>query len=546
MCPSQPLTGLRSTVSLTLLTLLMAGLAPATAGAQEGLDELIPRIDSVFATWDQTRSPGCALGIVQDGELVLTRGYGMANLDYGIPISSSSVFYLASVSKQFTSAAVILAAQEGFLSLDDDIRQHFPEIPDYGKTVTVRHMIHHTSGLRDYLTLMDLAGMRFEDVHSNEEIVALIARQEELNFDPGDQYLYSNSGYFLLAELIGRATGMSLREFTDSRIFQPLGMTDTHFHDEANEIVPNRTISYAPDGEGGFRISYLANFDKVGSGGLYSTVEDLFRWDQNSYDPKVGGDAFLETMHTQGILNSGDTLVYAAGLNVTEHRGLRVVNHGGSMMGFKTNLLRFPDLETSIICLCNLGPINPAALSRRVAYLLVEDRMDPLPEVEETEAAREEEEEARPEWTPYRDALESYAGTYYSRELDVEYELAVVNGEFRLRVKNQEERVLTPTEPFVFRAGSLALEFQVGELDSFTVQAGRVRNLRFVRRLGVPSACPGVFPPLASCPLRSPMLVPGNPGHGASPPPANRLGPGALQRPEAYDPPASIASRARK
>ncbi len=482
MCPSRPLSGLRSAASMTLLILLSVTMAPATASAQEGLSEIIPRIDSVFAPWDQTRSPGCALGIVQEGKLVLTRGYGMANLDYGIPITSASVFYLASVSKQFTAAAVILAAQEGHLSLDDDIRTYFPEIPDYGKTVTVRHMIHHTSGLRDYLTLMSLAGMRYEDVHSDAEIVELIARQEELNFDPGDQYLYSNSGYFLLSELIGRATGMSMREFADSRIFQPLGMTETHFHDDASEIVPNRTISYAPDSGGGFRISYLANFDKVGSGGLYSTVEDLYLWDQNFYEPLVGGEAFLETMHTRGILNSGDTLVYAAGLNVTEHRGLRVVNHGGSMMGFKTNLLRFPDEETSIICLCNLGPINPGALSQEVAYALLEDRMDPPPEEEETEAAREEEEEAGPQWTPYRSTLESYAGTFYSRELDVEYELALVDGDLRLGARNQEERTLIPTEPGVFRVGRLTLEFEEGDRDAFTVQAGRVRNLRFTRR----------------------------------------------------------------
>jgi CubicO group peptidase (beta-lactamase class C family) len=252
----------------------LALLAPAFASGQSPRNAAV---DRVFAQWDTPGSPGCALGVVRGGRLLYERGYGMANLDYDIPNGPTMVYYIGSDSKQFTAAAVALLSLRGQLSLDDDLRKYFPELPDYGTPVRIRHLIHHTSGLRDIYTLMSLRGDRLEDVFPDSQALALIARQRGLAFTPGSAYSYSNTGYFLLAQLVKRVSGRSLREFADAEIFRPLGMTNTHFHDDPGHVMKNRAMSYEPDGKGGFVISYLQNFDKVGAGGLYSTVHDLQR-----------------------------------------------------------------------------------------------------------------------------------------------------------------------------------------------------------------------------------------------------------------------------
>src|SRR4051812_2885249 len=221
------------------VALSFLALAPAAAQAPRN-----PAIDRVFAEWDKPTTPGCALGVVQDGRMVYERGYGMANLDYDIPNGPGMVYYIGSDSKQFTAAAVALLALRGQLSLDDDIRKYFPELPDYGTLIRVRHLIHHTSGIRDIYTLMSLRGDRLEDVFPDSEALALIFRQKGLAFTPGSAYSYSNSGYFLLAQLVKRVSGRSLREFTDAEFFQPLGMTSTHFHDDPGHVMKNRAMSY--------------------------------------------------------------------------------------------------------------------------------------------------------------------------------------------------------------------------------------------------------------------------------------------------------------
>src|SRR5689334_14514008 len=301
----------------------------------------------------------------------------MANLDYDIPNSPKLVYYVGSDSKQFTAASIGLLILDGKIRLDDDIRKYIPEMPDYGTPITINHLIHHTSGIRDIYTLMSLGGLRLEDVFSDSEAVALIARQKELNFKPGDDYLYSNSGYFLLGQIVKRVTGKSLRDFADERIFQPLGMTHTHFHDDPGHVMKHRAMSYERDGAGGFRISYLQNFDKIGAGGLYTTIEDLRKWDENYYTHQVGGDALQQLIHTRGILNKGDTLPYAFGNNVTTYRGLKVDEHGGALMGYKAEILRFPDQHFSVLETCNLGSINPGPLAEQVAEVYLGSKMTP-------------------------------------------------------------------------------------------------------------------------------------------------------------------------
>jgi CubicO group peptidase (beta-lactamase class C family) len=337
-------------------------------------DERTDRVDKLFAKWDNKESPGCALGIIQDGKFIYRRGYGMANLEYNLPISSQSVFRIGSTSKQFTAMCITLLEEEGKLSLDDDIRLHLPEMPDYLTPVTIRHLIHHTSGVRDYLTLAELAGEREDDYVVDGEVMALIARQKELNFPPGKEFLYSNSGYFLLSEIVKRITGNSMRDYAEEKIFKSLGMTHTHFHNDHREIVKNRASGYMPAGKGGFRIS-MTTLDMIGDGGVFTTVDDLLLWDRNFYDNRLGkGDPSLITrMQEKGRLNSGRELSYARGLDVEKYRGLPLISHGGSFVGFRAEMIRFPEQRFSVIVLANLGSIDPSGLALRVADILLED-----------------------------------------------------------------------------------------------------------------------------------------------------------------------------
>src|SRR5918999_244982 len=316
------------------------------------LDSIARRVNSVFVALDKRTSPGCALGIYNAGQIVYTRGYGSANLEHDIPITPRTVFDLGSTSKQFTAMSLMLLQRDGKLSLDDEVRQWIPELPAYQKPVTIRHLIHHTSGLRDYLTLMWLRGVNFDGVTTAGDALSLIVKQRETNFEPGSEYLYSNTGYFLLSEIVRRASGKTLAQFAQERIFGPLGMQTTHFHDDHTMIVPNRATGYAPRDSGGFAIA-MSGFEQVGDGSVMTTVEDLARWDRNFYDGRVGGGTLLEAMLVPGRLTGGRTLEYAFGLVVGQYRGLRTVRHGGAWAGYRAELLRFPEQRTSVAGLCN-------------------------------------------------------------------------------------------------------------------------------------------------------------------------------------------------
>jgi CubicO group peptidase (beta-lactamase class C family) len=476
---------------------------PAAVGdGQTASAQANAAVDAIFVEWDRPDSPGCALGVVQAGELTYQRGYGRANLDWDVPIATDTVFYVGSVSKQFTAAAVALLALDGRIALDDDIREYFPEMPAYERPITVRHLVHHISGIRDIYTLMSLAGIRLEDVFSDEEAIALIARQRETNFTPGDEHLYSNSGYFLLAQLIERVSGQPLREFAAARIFEPLGMTSTHFHDIRDHVVARRAMSYGANdtgasadpgrGRGGdvgdaFRVSYLGNFDKVGAGGLYSTVRDLLLWDRNFYTGDVGGRPFLDLIHTPGVVNDGEEITYAFGLTVDEYRGLRAVSHSGSMMGFKAAFLQFPGERFSVLITCNLGSIEPMGLARRVADIYLDGRLAPVgpPASGEGRApGRGAFGGERPSVSLTAAELEAFAGTYHSAELDVVYDLSVADGNLIVRLRNTPEMRLQPLGGDTFR-GRWTFRFQrdaSGSVVAVTVDAGRVTNIRFERR----------------------------------------------------------------
>jgi CubicO group peptidase (beta-lactamase class C family) len=343
------------------------------------------RIDSVFAAYTRNTAPGCATAVVRDGQIVFAKGYGMSDLQHGIPITPASIFHVASISKQFTAMSIVLLAQDGKLNLDDDIRKHLPEVPDFGHVITIRHLIHHTSGLRDQWQLLNLSGWRADDPKSEADILWLVSRQRALNFDPGEEHLYSNTGYTLLGTIVQRVSGKTLREFTTERIFTPLGMTNTHFHDDHTMIVPGRTSAYVPRGGGrggaANRDDYAISipvFDNAGATSLFATVQDMAKWDRNFIEPKVGTAATITQMEQRGKLNDGTEIPYAFALSHGEMRGLRVIGHGGADAGYRSDYLRFPDQHYAFATFCNVGTANPAQLSRDVAAIVLADKMTPV------------------------------------------------------------------------------------------------------------------------------------------------------------------------
>jgi CubicO group peptidase (beta-lactamase class C family) len=353
---------------LVLIGILMFGLF---VSAKLSADEKQDKVDKIFADY-KADSPGCAVGVIQNGDFIYRKGYGMGSIELNVPLSSQSVFYMGSVSKQFTAASVVLAAEQSYLSLDDDIRKYIPELPDYGHIITLRQMLHHTSGFRDFLGLFVLAGRDIADVHSEAEIIDLIARQKSLNNIPGDEYIYSNTNYYLLGVAIHRATKKTLNEFATENIFKPLGMVHTRYYDDHTLILPNRVAAYDPGMEGKFAVNWSTQFDTVGAGGLMSTVDDMLLWDRNFYDNKLGKGTLLKELQTKGKLNSGKEISYALGLVIDTYRGLPIVEHDGALYGYRTVILRFPEQKFSVVSLCNISSASTSSLSHKVADVYLE------------------------------------------------------------------------------------------------------------------------------------------------------------------------------
>ena len=350
-----------------LITIALLVAAPAFLAADETTD----KVDKLFATWDKTTTPGAALAVIKDGKIIYERGYGMAKLEDGIVNTPDKVFDIGSVSKQFTATCVAMLIREGKVGLDDDIRKYIPEMPAYEKPVTVRHLLHHTSGLRDYNALLSLAGFRPEaDSPTVEEALEVIRRQKKLNYTPGEEYSYTNTGFFLLSQIVERVSGKSLNAFAQERIFKPLGMTKTLFQDDHTQIIKDRATGYS-QGEKGFTIS-MSNWDETGDGNVYTTVRDLYLWDQAFYTNALGKD-LMDMLHTQGVLNSGKKIDYAFGLVVSEYKALKVVEHGGAWVGFRAAIVRFPEQKFSVVILANLDSINPSRLAFGVADIYLAD-----------------------------------------------------------------------------------------------------------------------------------------------------------------------------
>lgn len=343
-------------------------LATVTVGAQQ--PDLPAKVDRVFARFDHD-TPGCAVGLGKDGRALYTHGYGSANLEYGIPLTDSSVMESGSVAKQFTAASLVLLQQEGKLSLDDDIRKYLPEVPGFGTTITIRNLLTHTSGLRDQWGLLGIEGRGpGSQVHSPATTLDLVVHQKMLNFPPGSEYLYSNTGYALAGIIVERVSGKSLPAFTQERFFGPLGMTHTQWRDDYTRVVPNRATAYAPAPGGGYKQD-MPFTNMIGNGGVLSTMADLLKWNENFDHTTVGGASLTPTMEARMRLTNGQTIPYALGLQHEMYDGVHEVSHSGSTAGYRTFLGRYPEQHVSVAVWCSNAGVNPTQLAHQVVDLVL-------------------------------------------------------------------------------------------------------------------------------------------------------------------------------
>ena len=447
-------------------------------------ETLEAKVDQLFAEWNQSDTPGAALAVTRDGEVIYKQGYGTANLEYDIPITTGTIFDIASVSKQFAGFAIATLLHEGKLSLDDDIRMYLSDVPDFGNRITIRHLLHHTSGLRDWVQSLVIAGDMMDDVISFKHILKMARHQKTLNFEPGTEFLYSNTGYNLLAEIVEKVTGDSFREWTDTHIFKPLAMTDTHFHDDYQMILKHRAYSYQTVENDRFKHA-VNNTTALGSSSLCSTVEDLAKWILNFDDVRIGGQTVIEQMHQRGVLNNGEQIDYAFGLNIGEYRTLKTVGHSGSWRGFRSHLMRFPDQKFGVVILCNVDTFNPLSLAEKVADLYLADALAPV-EASASEKAAEPAEDVKSEpLTP--EQLTEFEGDYYTEELDTTYAIRVRGDGLVAQHRRHDDILLTYADGHFLGDAWFFPEIHfirddTGGVTGFRLTGNRVRNLHFEKK----------------------------------------------------------------
>ena len=463
---------------LCLLALILTGSALLSRGFAQAPSVSESQVDAVFSRWTKD-SPGCAVGVARAGQPVLQKAYGMADLEHDVPNKPDTIFEAGSVSKQFTAAAVLLLAQEGKLSLDDPARKYVPELPDYGAPLTIRHMLQHTSGLRDWGEVASIAGWpRTSRVHTHAHVLDIVSRQKALNFPSGTQYSYSNTVYNLSAVIVSRVSGTSFAEFSQERLFKPLGMTRTSWRDDYTRIVKDRAIAYSATAAG-FRQNMP--FENVhGNGGLLTTVGDLLKWNANFITPTVGDAAFLKIQQDPGTFPDGKPQSYAMGLMVGTYKGVPEVSHSGSTAGYRAHLTRYPQQgHLSVAVLCNVSSANATQAAERVADLYLAGAIKP-------EEPRQP--PSRPAPTPFKaeaKELQAYVGKYYSDEAEVIYEVAAEGD--GLVIKRRPDTVvrLTATGKDQFNSSAGRIVFirdKSGAVTELSLRGSRVFDLRFKRQ----------------------------------------------------------------
>jgi CubicO group peptidase (beta-lactamase class C family) len=431
-------------------------------------------IDAVFNKWN-TSTPGCAVGVAVKGTPVLMKAYGMADLEHDVANTPETVFESGSVAKQFTAMAIMLLAEDGRLSLDDEVRKHVPELPDYGVSLTIRHMLTHTSGLRDWGSIASIAGApRTAREYTHAHVLDIVSRQKSLNFPPGTQWSYSNTGFNLAAIIVDRLSGMSFAEFSQRRIFEPLGMTRTMWRDNHRRIVKDRAIAYSKVATG-YEIEMP--FENVhGNGGLLTTVGDLLKWNENFVTPKVGSAKTLAAMTTAGSYSDGRRLDYGLGLYVRPLNGVANVYHSGSTAGYRAHVNRFPQHQLSVAVLCNGsdGAATDAANGVSREYLSLTET------ITMTGSTKHD----LPPTVPAA-ALREFAGDYWSDEAEVRLTAAVDRDRLVLRRRPGTVIELTPVAHDAFRGSIGTVTFRrdaAGKVVALSIKQDRVWDLRFARQ----------------------------------------------------------------
>jgi CubicO group peptidase (beta-lactamase class C family) len=430
------------------------------------------RIDQVFAEWNKPDTPGASVAVIRGGQQIFAKGYGQATLEYPVPVTPETIFHVASVTKQFTAMSLVLLEQDGKLSLEDDIHKYLPELPDYGTRVTIRNLLQHTSGIRDQWQTLGLAGWRLDDIITQDQILRILFRQKELNFDPGSRHLYSNGGYSLAAEIVHRVSGKGFDEFAAERIFQPLGMTRTHVHDDVAHIVPGRAYSYA-GGPGNYRNAPL-NYSNAGATSLFTTAPDLCKWLDNFRVGKVGGERAIARMEERAVVD-GKAIDYALGVSVSNYRGLRTVSHNGADAGYRSAVVWFPDQQFGVTVLANLGSINPTLLANRVAEAYLESEMH-------APASASQQPPRLPAASFEPGDLSTYAGTYWSDELETQYTIRVKDGKLIAMHAHHGEIALTQTGKDTFRSGMWFMPEVKFVPGCMVAGGGRVTGIRFTKK----------------------------------------------------------------
>ena len=331
------------------------------------------KIDSLFLDWNKPNHPGGAVGIMQNGKIVFSKAYGLASLEYLVPNSPGTIFNIASVSKQFTAMGIVLLHQQGKLSVDDDIRKHLPELPDFGEKITIRHMLHHTSGLRSLHALLGLAGWRGDDSRTNEDLNRFMKKQRDLNFKPGDEYVYCNTGYMLMVNIIEKVTGEKFPEWMKKNVFGPLGMINTYVEDNYSRVVSNNATSYYNSENNGFNRA-IEYWGYVGSGNMHSSTDDLLNWLANFSHPQSDWKAHFEMLQTLDKLNKGGENSYAFGVGIGDFNGVKSIGHGGAIGGFRSNVVTYPKKELGIVVLTNFSRSDPGQKTNSISEILLEKK----------------------------------------------------------------------------------------------------------------------------------------------------------------------------
>jgi len=418
---------------------------------------LTRNIDRIFKDLSAKDSPGASVAVIRKGKIEYSRQYGSAQVEYDLPINENTIFHVASVSKQFAAMSVMLLAYDGKLDLDNEVQKYLPYVPKFNHPVTIRQMIQMTSGIRDQWELLAIGGWRLDDVITTEHVLQLIKRQKELNFEPNTQYLYSNMNYTLLGQVVEEVSGKTLAEFSSERIFGPLGMNSTHFHDDHEHIVDDRSYSYK-EIEGELKKSVLS-YANVGATSLFTTAKDLAKWLDNFRHKSVGGPELLDELLTQGILNNEEKISYAHGVVIGDYKGLKTVSHGGADAGFRSHVVWFPDKEVGIVVLTNLATAGPSGRAYKIADLLFEKEFSQY-----SEAANRNE----PETIVVDDKLLNSIISRYKIDTGVEVELYKRWSSVYAKFENKDPVRLAPVGENKFWVKDLkkTLEFKIGSNSS--------------------------------------------------------------------------------